>query len=356
MAPLLLLLAVASASPDLALVDEVTGPAGCARRLVGSADHPFVEAQIACDTFLALALVGEALDGRLPVAQAVPAVRRLLADAQGRGAAPFAKSPKSVLRRGYELLLYTGLARLGGLSSDEGLAYDRLAREIASDVDAASPAFVESFRKQYWPCDSAPAAAALLLHGALRNDPLTRGSGEKLVRRLEALRSTPAGFVTRVDGAGRPIEPTPRGTVMAWTAGFLALAAVPEARAFADDLFTRFCGRDVRIAGLVAPASCREWPRGMDRKADAVSGPILEGQGTGASALAIAALRATGRTEDADRLTRLSELAGPALALLGRPVKQGPLERSILRWGAAARSWAPEAAPDVRRGADIPKQ
>ncbi len=337
----LLLAATAAASPSLALVEEVTGPGGCAPRLLGSEEHKFIEAQIACDAFLGLAIVSEALDGKTETAAAVAAVRRLLADAKGRGAKAFERSPRSILRRGYQLLLYTGLARLGGLTEEEASSYDALAREIAADVDAAAPAFVESFRKQHWPCDSSPAAAGLVLHGALRGDERTRAAGLALVQRLEERRRAKGGFVTRVDGKGKALEATPRGTVMAWSAGFLGLAGVPEAKAFADDLFERFCGRDVLVFGVKAPAACREWPRGDDRKPDAVSGPIVDGQGTGASALAIAAFRITGRTEDAQRLTSLAAIAAPALELMGRPARQGPLERAILLWGAAARSWAP---------------
>jgi hypothetical protein len=333
----------ANASPALALVDEVTGPKGCAPRLLGSDTHRFIEAQIACDTFLALALVDESLAGETEPAAAAAGVRRLLADALDRGGAPFERSPRSVLRRGYELLLYTALARLEALTAGEGAAYDTLARAVAADVEAAAPAFVESFRKQYWPCDSSPAAAGLVLHGALRGDEATARAGLRLVGRLDGLRSAKGGFVTRVDGTGRAVESTPRGTVMAWTAGFLAIAGVPEARAFADDLFVRFCGRAVSILGIVVPASCREWPRGVAGKADAVSGPIIDGQGTGASALAIAAFRGTGRGDDADRLARLAAIAGPVLAATGQPARQGPLERAILLWGASARSWA--AAP-----------
>ncbi|MGC4114322.1 MAG: hypothetical protein QM765_06840 [Myxococcales bacterium] len=333
-----------SPAPSLELVEAVTGPKGCAPRLVGSEEHKFLEAQIACDAFLGLAIVSEALDGKVDKPAAIVAVRRLLADALGRGATAFAKSPSSILRRGYHLLLYTGLARLEGLTPEEASAYDLLAREVAKDVEAAAPAFVESFRSAYWPCDSSPAAAGLVLHGTLRGDEKTRAAGLALVKRLEERRKAPGGFVTKVDGKGKALEATPRGTVMAWTAGFLALAGVPESRAFADDLFERFCGRDVLIFGVKAPASCREWPRGDNRKPDAVSGPIVDGQGTGASALAIAAFRANGRTEDAERLTKLAAIAAPALELMGRPAKQGPLEQAILLWGASARPWlAPTA-------------
>lgn len=337
---LLIVLAAPAGSPVLDLVNDVTSPAGCAPRLLGQEAHRFIEAQIACDVFLSLALVNETLDGRLEASVAAAAVRRLLGDALGRGARPFAKSPRSVLRNGYGLLLYAALGRLQALSDEEGAAFDSLALAVTHDVEAAAPAFVESFHLAYWPCDSAPAATGLMLHGALRHDAVTGAAGLRLAQRLEALRTARAGFATRVDGAGKVIEATPRGTVMAWTAGFLSLAQPELGRAFAEDFLARFCGSDVRILGVVVPMSCREWPRGVDRPPDAVSGPIIQGQGTGASALGIAALRATGHGAEADKLTSLSTMTRQ-LAVVGAPVRVGALERAILAWGASARPWLP---------------
>lgn len=341
-ASLLLLLSLPTAapsSPTLELVDAVTSPVGCAPRLLGRPEHRFIEAQLACDAYLTMALVGEALDGKLEGPVAATAVRRLLADATVRGRLAFARSPRSVLRRGYELLLFAGLARLDALNDAERLAFDTLAREVRDDVVTAEPAFVESFRGQYWPCDSAPAAAGLLLHGALLAVPESTRVGARLVSRLEALRRAEGGFVTRVDARGRAIESRPRGTVLAWTAAFLALADPAAGRAFADDFFERFCGVDVVVLGVTLPASCREWPRGVDGRADAVSGPIVAGQGTGATALGIAALRASGRGADADRLTTTAALV--ELMPATKTLQMGPLERSILALGAVARPWLP---------------
>lgn len=311
------------------LADEITSTHGCAPKLLGMEAHRFIEAQIACDVFFGMAIVNETIAGKRDATEAATILRRLLADARGRGRAPFVRSPQSVLRRGYELLLSAGLARVGTLDEHELAAFDVLATALARDVNAAAPAFVESFHDAFWPCDSAPAASALILHGTLRGNEMTLAAGTALVQRLERLRET--GFVTRVDRRGKAIEPTPRGTVMAWTAGFLAVADAPAARAFADDFFDRFCVRDARILGFGVKIACREWPKGVTRKPDAVSGPIIDGYGTGASALGIAALRASGRGHDADQLTELSSLASA--------FQMGPLERAILLWGATAVPW-----------------
>jgi hypothetical protein len=124
--------------------------------------------------------------------------------------------------------------------------------------------------------------------------------------------------------------------VLAWTASFLALArgAIPSSKAFADDLVRDFCS-DAPFSqlGIDGVGACREWPRGVERKADAVGGPIIHGWGTGASALAIAATGANGLADWRAKLLALSDAA--SFMMHG----ERPLERAILAWGARARPW-----------------
>jgi hypothetical protein len=316
---LVMLLALASSSA-LDLVPAVEK--GCEPRLLGADAHPFVEAQIACDAYLSFALVDEILDGR-EAAPRVAVLHRLIVDAETRGVKPFPS--RSVLSRGWLLMMLSGLARVDALTDDEARRYDSLADQLALDVSKG--AWLESFRGGIWPCDHALAASGLILHGTLRNNTTTLDAGHALVARLDNLRER--GFVTRVNNTGRAIESTPRGTVLAWTAGFLAMSGAPEAKSFADDLVRDFCG-DAFMPGL---AACREWPRGMNKKADAVSGPIVDGWGTGASALAIAATRANGLNDWFIKLDALSNAA--AFMLNG----ERPLERAILVWARGCRRW-----------------
>ncbi|MCC6877558.1 MAG: hypothetical protein IT378_24840 [Sandaracinaceae bacterium] len=270
----------------LALTDVVT-TRGCGPHLVDSSAHPFREAPAACDVFLSLALASMAVDApaRTPAARA--AIERLYGHVRAQpqqaifrssGNVSFERQrlPRSVLYRGYALLVGAALERLGGRA--EGV--ELLAGSLARDLEGG---WLPSFGRSIWPCDHAPAAAGLILMGQLRREPGWERAGRGLVDRLSA-RLDPQ-FPARIDARGRAVEPLPRGTVLAFTAGFLQHADIDSARLFANALAEGFCDR---LGGL---AACREWPRGVDRRADAVSGPIVGGYGTGATALGGGATR-----------------------------------------------------------------
>lgn len=342
-----------AAGPGLALVPLVVG-AGCAPRLLGKNEHAFWEAQIACDAYLGLHLVNEVLAGKEKEPR-VRALLQLLDDAQGRGQKPFLSLgvrpiagvgfSSSILSRGYLLLLFSGLARIDALPAERVAVYDGLAASVVDDLKDG--AWLESFRRGRWPCDHALAAAGLLLHGNLRTNTASTTAGRALVDRLLAELRKPGSFATRVQKDGTAIDREPRGVTLAWTAGFLALADKDAGRAFADVLVRDFCDDPAFFpAFLAGVAACREWPRGNNHAADAVSGPIVLGYGTGASALALAATQATGLTTWATGLNRLSQLA-PATGRF-RDVEaepaQWPLENAILLWGRSATTWLPKAA------------
>lgn len=272
----------------LSLVDVVTTQ-GCGPNLVGSRAHPFREAPAACDVFLSLALASMAVDHPEREAAAREAVLRLYQHVRAPAQQAIFRSsgsvtlggerlPRSVLYRGYALLAGAALERLGGRA--EGL--EVLAGSLARDLDAST--WLPSFGRSIWPCDHAPAAAGLILAAGLRHEDAWGRAGRALVERLRS-QSQPQ-FPTRIDARGRAVEPLPRGTVLAFTAGFLQHADLESARVFASALGEGFCDR------LGELAACREWPRGVDRGADAVSGPIVRGYGTGATALGAGAARA----------------------------------------------------------------
>lgn len=344
---LALALALAVTTP-LELADVVTGP-GCPWQLVGDARHPFAEAQVACDAYVAFALIDE-LRGIDSAEERVPRVRALhalLADAIARGQGSFQRMPTvslggtrvstSVLARGYLVAMMGGMKSVQALAVDEELIYDAIASLLVVDLTRAEAngTWLASYPGGYWPCDHALAASGLALHSHAES----QAAGRALSSRLTALLKEPKGFVTQVNAKGRVVEPLPRGTVLAWTAAFLALGGhTDDAKAIASALSKDFC----EPLPLVNSArACREWPRGVDRKADAVSGPLFMGYGSGASALAIAAFRATGDDDAARALEALTPMA-PALARVPdvrADAKRYPLENAILLWGAKAHAW-----------------
>lgn len=323
-------------------VAEVVLNDGCRPKLLRTDKHRFIEAQIACDAFLSYALVNEVLDG-----QARPEreekLAELLEDALDRARKPFLRDgtdkidgraiPKSVLYRGYLLLMLAGQEKVGLLSDEQRALFDALATEVATDLD--EDPLLPSFGRAIWPCDNAVAASALTLHGRLRDDERTLAAGDQLAGYLDSLRQSPSGFPTKVNAEGEVLEEMPRGTVLAWTAAFLAMGDRPEAKAFAGDLVEGFCS-PVPLLGAGVGA-CREWPRGVEKEPDGVSGPIVQGFGVGASTLALAATTGAGSSSWPRRLLALAERFG-ILDLRAAP-QEYPLENAIFLWGRGLKRW-----------------
>lgn len=311
---------------------------GCAPLLVGSSDHPFREAPVACDAFLALALASMAEGHPERRAPAAHAIERLLEDALGRRARAAFRStgnsdvdgralPRSVLYRG--LVLVTAAA-LEGVGGDHSLV-DPLADAVAQDLERSAAGWLPSFGRRIWPCDHAPAAAALLLHAGGRDDARAarwRAAGQATRDRLVTLLDAPRGFTTRIDARGRPLEPLPRGTALAFTAGFLLHADRALAARFAQVLADDFCDSFGPVA------ACREHPRGVHRRADAASGPITHGYGAGASALGIGASRALAPVRLHTQLVAGADAAGVG-RFLAEP-ERFRLENAIYFWGRTA--------------------
>ncbi|MFP2904335.1 hypothetical protein ACLESD_04535 [Pyxidicoccus sp. 3LFB2] len=326
-----------------ALEQRILGK-GCEPRLLGDAGRSFIEAQLLCDAHLSFILVQATLDGH-PVPESRRRLKALLTDVLGRARSPFLRGgttrvaghtlPTSVLYRGYVLLMLAGMERAGLADAEATTLFDALAAQLVNAL--SSQLLLPSFGTSIWPCDSAPAAAGLLLHARLRGNTRSRDAGERLVARLLELAALPTGFPAKVDARGRPIEPTPRATTLAWTGAFLAMASHPAARTFTRTLVDGYCGHP---AGDLLPfAACREWPRGVKGKEDSASGPLVHGgYSLGASALAIAATRLSGEHDawHAHLLNAAREMG--IHTTLEHPRKQ-PLEASLYWWGTTVRPW-----------------
>ncbi|WP_342379557.1 hypothetical protein NVS55_08765 [Myxococcus stipitatus] len=317
---------------------------GCAPRLLGDSNRRFVESQLLCDAHLSFILVQLALEGT-PPPESPRRLKALLEDALTRGRGPFMKGPTtrvlrhtlpdSVLYRGYVLLMLAGMERAGMADAESTALFDALAASLESAL--SRQLLRPSFTRSIWPCDSAPAAAGLLLHGRLRGNDSSRAMGEKLTAKLAELAALPTGFPTRVNAQGHPVEPTPRATTLAWTGAFLALGSHPTASTFTTTLVEGYCDRP---GGDLLPfAACREWPRGVDGPEDSASGPLMHGgYSVGASTLALAATHLSNDYQSWHR-----DLVNSAREMGIRPMlekpHQHPLEAALYWWGTTARPW-----------------
>ena len=78
----------------------------------------------------------------------------------------------------------------------------------------------------------------------------------------------------------------PRGCALSWQTRYLRELDP----ALAADWWSRY--KDVFLVDRLLLVGFREWPPGRDRRADIDSGPIVQGVGSAATALAISAARA----------------------------------------------------------------
>jgi hypothetical protein len=278
--------------------------------------RPFRGARMLCLAASAMALTANALDDprRAPAASAQLA--SLIDRALSREArAPFLGTgtvrvgdrdlPRSVLYRGLLGMMLAAAQRLDAPSP----LLDPLAASLARDLEHG---FIASYPDGIWPCDHAPAAAFLRLHGD--------AAGDVLVGRLRD--ALAAGFPTKVDARGRIVDGETRSTALAFTAAYLLPAEPALARAFAEQL--------VKRCDLFPLAACREWTE-RSHRADAASGPIVQGYSVGATALAIIATRALPDRDWNAALLRTAELAGGDARV--------SLEGALLAWGKTARAW-----------------
>ncbi|MEO1171164.1 MAG: hypothetical protein AAFX94_03815 [Myxococcota bacterium] len=301
----------------------------CPPRLLNDHKLPFQEAEIACIAFISAALTSDAVEwGAL---DAVGTLRSLSTAALSSTAMrPFRgtgwlevgdrKLPKSVLYRG--LLAFT-LEASARVQDDPAMhpLRDALAQSLVRDLEQG---WLESFPGKRYPCDHAPAAAALALHG-VRSVESARAA-DQLVARIEALLQP--GYPSQVDARGRSRGPV-RATAYGFTAAFLNATHPSAAARFAEALFGRFC----RVQSRLALAGCRERAEGPDPK-DSAAGPQLAGFSVGATALALLAGIALPSHPMTRALRRSRSLLDGSLN-----ARDHPLASAILAYADHGRPW-----------------
>lgn len=188
------------------------------------------------------------------------------------------------------LNLVLGAADEVGPCADEAL--HRALSERLAAVSIADPlghAASYSGISLRWPADQAATLASLArydgAHAAHTLDaPLAKWRATLEKQGMNATYQLP---VSEVTGRG-PGAALPRGCAQSYISRYLAEAdpalSATWWKAYREHFLTR-------VAGL---PGFREWPSGVERKADVDSGPILLGVGAAASAFGIAAARAQG--------------------------------------------------------------
>ena len=297
---------------DVVALGDVIARDNCATRVMGA---PFRGARMLCLAATSMALVAVALDDPRRAAAIATQLEALIGHAQ----VATRTEPRNVLFRGLLGIMLVGLHRIATPALKFTTLLDELAAALAHDLEGG---FIASYvDRRIWPCDHAPAAAFLRLHGTLRDSASTRAA-DVLADRLRSALATK--FPTEVDARGRIVDGSERTTTLAFAASYLLAAEPALAREFAERVVTH-CDR-------VPLAACREWTTGRHR-ADAASGPLVGEFAIGATALAIIATRALPDLDWNAGLLRTAGLAGEG------SIAPRSLEAALLAWGRVARSW-----------------
>ncbi|OGQ25437.1 MAG: hypothetical protein A2138_10280 [Deltaproteobacteria bacterium RBG_16_71_12] len=178
-----------------------------------------------------------------------------------------------------------------------------LAQASLADPTAHAPSYPG--RRERWPADQAATLAAIArfeaAHGGrLLQEPLARYS-TTLARTSSVDDGLP---MSEVHGYGT--GKLPRGCALSYSVRYFAEIDPAIARDWWERYRERYLVDRALLIGF------REWPPGVERKADADSGPIIGGVGAAATAFGIAAARAMGDTVLAARLEATADLVALA--------------------------------------------
>lgn len=225
-----------------------------------------------------------------------------IAEGFGRGMSP----EHGIFHAAWSLSLAVEIAAASGAAADLG-EVDVRAAEVAQALLATPTGVPASYPGGYWPCDAVTAAGALARADRLLDDPEIGAALALWRERVEELADPELGLLPhRVTESGEVLE-GPRGSSGAiiqahWPDLALATGAPVDERW--HEYLQAFM---VRVGPLVG---VREYPVGRDGDGDVDSGPLIAGVSLSASAVTLAAARAVGDVDVADRLDRQAELLG----------------------------------------------
>lgn len=204
------------------------------------------------------------------------------------------------------LALILGDGDLTGPCLDEELHHQvaqGLARASLADPMAHAPSYPD--RKERWPADQAATLAAIARFGTAHGGRLLQ---EPLSHYLSTVVRTSAvdQMLPRSEIHGYGTGKLPRGCALSYSLRYLAEIDPGIARGWWKTYGDRFLVDRGLLVGF------REWPPGVERRADADSGPIVFGVGAAATAFGIAAARAMGDGVLAARLEATADVVGLA--------------------------------------------
>jgi hypothetical protein len=205
------------------------------------------------------------------------------------------------------LNLLLSLDRLLDPTSEFAPIHDRITAALARRLERSS-LLLASYPRAYWPVDNAAVIGSIALHDRAVGSRSHAGLVSRFCRRLDTQwRDPKTGLLRQTEPRGAP-----RGSGTALASYFLAFAD----RQLSADLLA--ATRRSLYGTVMGFGAIREYPRGNHGKADANSGPIIQGFGVSATGFALGAARANRDDELFARLSATVELFGAPQERAGR--------------------------------------
>ncbi|MGQ0505922.1 MAG: hypothetical protein ACT4TC_11465 [Myxococcaceae bacterium] len=214
------------------------------------------------------------------------------------------------------------LARLIRLSAER--MPQRLVEQFHRDSNTLHSVFMaepsgvpETFRGERWPVDGLFALESLRIHDEVYGTALSMKPIQRWVQTMRKNRDRSTGLMPSYVNASGRARDVPRGCALSWS-----LSVLPRLDpVFAAEQWLAY--KQHFLGGWLGLPAFREYPIGVERSGDIDSGPIVGGLGMSATAFGLAAARANGDLELAEKLERLGEV-------LGMPVSDQKGKRYLL--------------------------
>lgn len=221
---------------------------------------------------------------------------------------------------------------------DETEAFRQQSRQLAAAFRAQPTRHLDAYPGHAWPCDNVMALASLKLHDSLFEPRYTDVIESWLKFTREHLDPQTQLIVHKIDAAdGRMLIPARASTQV------YILTLLPELDPdFAREQYAMF--RKQFVQDWLGYLPVREYPQGISGSGDVDTGPLILGISPSASVVSIAAARANGDVELAERNIILSETIGVPWSSgnekcfgLGAIV----VADAFLVWGKTLTPWTP---------------
>jgi hypothetical protein len=263
------------------------------------------------------------------------------------GSGPFSADTQvknGVFYLGWKNRLLGGLLALRPESlREEAATFHRQSEELAAAFRATPSRHLDAYPGQAWPCDNVMALASLRIHDEIFA-PQFADVIESWLAFTQAHLDPETGLVVhKIDGRSGVMLIAARASTQVYM-----LCLLPELNPeFARDQYARF--RHFFVEDWLGYLPVREYPKGKSGRGDVDTGPLILGIGPSATVVSIAAARANGDFELAERSVILSETVGAPWTSGGE--KSFGFGRIIvadafLVWGKTLVPWTrtPEAA------------